>query len=142
MVLPDGGHILLTDGTTDVDVYIPAGPASKSSWAPTVISYPGSVTRGDSYTITGTQFNGLSQGAAYGDDVQTATNFPLVRLTNLSDGNVYYAPAKNFSTMGVATGSEVVSATFVPPISMESGLFSLEMVANGLASVPVFVNVI
>jgi hypothetical protein len=142
LVLPNGGHILFTDGTSDVEVYIPAGPAPKSSWLPTITSFPLSVTRGDSYTIQGTQFNGLSQGAAYGDDVQTATNFPLVRMTDTVTGFVYYARTSNFSTMGVATGSQVVSATFVPPTFMPPGLFTLEVVANGLASAPVFVSVV
>ncbi|MBZ5598607.1 MAG: hypothetical protein LAN83_09815 [Acidobacteriia bacterium] len=132
LVLPNGGHILFTDGTQDVEVYIPAGSA-KSAWKPTITSFPSSVTRGNSYTIKGTQFNGLTQGAAYGDDAQSATNFPLVRLTD-AVGNVYYAVTKNFSTMGVATGSKVVSATFIPPTSMPVGPATMVVVANGIES--------
>ena len=130
---------MLTDGTTDVEIYVPKG-APNSAWAPTITSVPSSVTRGKSYTIQGTQFNGMSQGAAYGDDAQSATNFPLVRMKD-STGHTYYAITKNFSTMGVATGSKIVSATFIPPATMAPGPATLEVVANGIASSSVSVNV-
>ncbi len=32
-------------------------------------------------------FRGVSQGAAYGDDAQSATNFPLALITNNASGN-------------------------------------------------------
>jgi hypothetical protein len=132
VVLPTGG-ILFTDGTPDVEIYTPAGSA-KSAWAPKITSAPTKITRGDSYTLKGTQFNGLSQGAAYGDDAQSATNFPLVRIRNTATGHEYYARTKSFSTMAVATGSETVSCVFVAPGSMETGPASLVVVANGIKS--------
>jgi hypothetical protein len=133
VVLPNGGHVLFTDGSSDVEVYIPAGSA-KSAWEPTITSCPpGTVTRGNSYTVKGTQFNGLSQGAAYGDDAQSATNFPLVRFT-MNNGNVYYGRTHGFSTMGVATGSKVVSAKVVPLQSMETGDATMVIVTNGIES--------
>jgi hypothetical protein len=46
-----------------------------------------------SFTITGTLFNGISEGASYGDDWQMNTNYPIVRLT--SGTNVYYARTFN-----------------------------------------------
>ena len=61
---------------------------------------------GQTYKITGTQFNGLGQAMSFGDEFQNATNYPLVRITNNSSGNVYYARTHNHSTMGVATGFE------------------------------------
>ncbi len=139
LVLPTG-HVLLTDGSSDVEVYVPAGSA-KSSWLPTITSAPSTVTRGNGYTVKGTQFNGLSQACAYGDDVQCATNYPLVRMTNTATGHVYYARTKSFSTMGVATGAAIVSCTFVPPTAMETGAATMEVVANGLASVAVSLTV-
>jgi hypothetical protein len=46
------------------------------------------LTRGtNNYTITGSMFRGVSQGASYGDDAQSATNFPLVMITNNASGN-------------------------------------------------------
>ena len=35
-----------------------------------------------SMLLTGTGLNGLDAGAAYGDDAQMDTNYPLVRLVN------------------------------------------------------------
>lgn len=47
LVLPNGGHVLFTDGSSDVEVYVPSGSA-KSSWLPTITSFPPIVTRGKS----------------------------------------------------------------------------------------------
>jgi hypothetical protein len=140
LVLPNGGHVLFTDGTKDVEVFIANGSA-KRSWAPQITSFPSEVTRGKAYTIEGTQFNGLTQGAAYGDDAQMATNFPLVRITHTANGHVHYARTKGFSTMGVATGSAIVSTKFIPPTNMAAGPATMVVVANGIASDPVSITV-
>ncbi|NOU08308.1 MAG: M48 family metalloprotease, partial [Hyphomicrobiaceae bacterium] len=42
-----------------------------------------------------------TEGAAYGDDWQMSTNYPLVRLTS-GGGTVYYARTFNWSSTGVA----------------------------------------
>ena len=97
--------------------------------------------RGKSYTIFGTQFNGLSQGAAYGDDFQDATNYPLVRIVNQASGHVFYTRTHNPSTMAVATGSKKVSTKFDVLANAESGLSQLFVVANGIPSSGYFVNV-
>jgi hypothetical protein len=134
LVLPNGGHVLFTDGSSDVEVYIPKGSA-KSSWAPTITSCPpATITRGTSYTFKGTQLNGLSQGAAYGDDAQSATNFPLVRFTMTSTGNIYYGRTHAFGSMGVQTGSTVVSAQVVPSTGMATGAATMVVVTNGIQS--------
>jgi hypothetical protein len=134
LVLPNGGHVLFTDGSSDVEVYIPKGSA-KSSWAPTITSCPpATVTRGTSYTFKGTQLNGLSQGAAYGDDAQSATNFPLVRFTMTSTGNIYYGRTHGFGSMGVQTGATVVSAQVTPLTSMATGAATMVVVTNGIQS--------
>jgi len=139
MVVLPTGKILFTDGTQDVEIYSPVGLA-QSSWAPTITSFPSTVTRGKTYTLKGTQFNGLSQGAAYGDDAQSATNFPLVRVRTNADGHVRFYPTKNFSS-GVATGSAIVSTQFVVPGDAETGAATLEVVTNGIASKSVKITV-
>jgi hypothetical protein len=135
MVLPTGQ--ILLGGT---EVYNPAG-TYQPAWAPTISSSPASVTRGSTYKISGTQFNGLSQANAFGDEYQTATNYPLVRITNNSTGHVFYARTHDHSTMGVATGSATVSTNFDVPSGMETGASSLVVVANGIPSQPVDVTV-
>jgi hypothetical protein len=47
------------------------------------------LTRGtNNYVLTGSMFKGVSAGAYYGNDAQMATNWPLVRITNNSNGHV------------------------------------------------------
>ncbi len=134
------GQILFTDGSQDMEIYTPKG-SYRSSWAPTITNFPGSVTRGNTYAISGTQFNGLSQGATYGDDAQMASNYPIVRITNDSSGHVFYARTHDHSTMAVATGSKTVSTNFDVPSGMETGSSHLEVVANGIPSTSVQVTV-
>lgn len=135
IVLPTGQ--VLVGGS---EVYIPAG-TYEQSWAPTITSVATSLNRGTTYKISGTQFNGLSQAAAFGDEFQTNTNYPLVRLTNNSTGHVFYAKTHNHSTMAVATGSAIVSTNFDVPSTMETGASTLEVVANGIPSLPANVTI-
>jgi hypothetical protein len=139
LVLPTG-QILFTDGSSDVEIYKSTGNPC-AGCAPTIMSVDGSLALGSvNNVIRGTQFNGLSQGGAYGDDAQAATNFPLVRITD-SSGAVVYCRTHNFSTMGVATGSKIVSAQFDVPSSVAPGSATLEVVANGIASAAVAVTI-
>ena len=72
--LPTGQILhLVSDGvnfaapmTIDVEVYTPNG-SPNPAWGPTILSVPSTLTRGGSFIIKGTQFNGLSAGANYGD---------------------------------------------------------------------------
>lgn len=138
LVLPSG-QIMATDFSSLPEFYTPAG-SPKSSWAPVISSAPSSVTVGSTYTISGTQFNGLSQGGYYGDDYQGATNYPLVRITNNSTSHVFYARTTNPSNSSVAPGDSV-SVSFTVAESTETGASSLVVVANGIASTPVSVTV-
>jgi len=139
LVLPSG-QILLTDGSTDVELYNPTGSANPA-WAPTISKVATTLTHGKSYLLTGTQLNGLSQGAAYGDDAQAATNYPLVRITNTASSHVFYARTHNHSSMGVATGAALVTTHFDVPAGIELGASKLQVVANGIASTAVAVTI-
>jgi hypothetical protein len=121
-------------------IYTPSG-SPNPAWAPTITTFPANVGPGATYSISGTQFNGLSQAVGYGDDYQAATNYPLVRITNNVTGHVFYARTHDHSTMAVATGSAVVSTNFDVPAVIELGPSSLVVVANGIASAPVSVMV-
>jgi len=88
LVLPTG-QILLTD-FFEVDIYTPTGTYDPS-WAPRIRKAPRPVSPGGSYIISGHKFNGLSQAAAFGDDAQSATNYPLVCITNRATGQVFTA---------------------------------------------------
>jgi hypothetical protein len=78
---------------------------------------------------------------SFGDEYENATNYPLVRITNANSGHVFYARTHDHSSMGVATGSTIVSTFFDVPKTMDKGASSLEVVANGIASMPISITV-
>ncbi|HEX4078484.1 MAG TPA: hypothetical protein VHX61_06380 [Rhizomicrobium sp.] len=136
MILPTGQ--ILINGS---EVYNSSG-TYQAAWQPTISTYPSSVTPGDTYQISGTQFNGLSQtGGGMGDEYQSSTNYPLVQITNNSTKHVFYAREHDPSTMGVATGSTTVSTSFDVPTTVETGASSLVVIANGIPSTPVSITV-
>jgi hypothetical protein len=142
LVLPTGQILYtLADGVNmDAEIYTAKG-TFKSSWAPAITTAPSSVTHGMTYNISGTQFNGLNHGAAYGDDAQMNSSYPLVRITNNATNHVFYARTHDPSTMGVATGKKIVSTNFDVPSGIETGASTLEVVANGIPSTGVAVTV-
>lgn len=142
MLLLPTGEVLLTNSSNDLEVYATStSVVGCSGCAPTITSSPANVTPGQTYSLSGTQLNGLSQASTYGDDAQMATNYPLVRITNTATGNVYYARTHDHSTMGVATGNATVSTSFDVPADAELGPSTLVVVANGIPSAPVNLGV-
>jgi hypothetical protein len=139
LVLPTG-QVLYTKQSSQVQVYTPSGSADPS-WMPTISAVPAVLAPGQTYQISGTQFNGLTQGAYYGDDQQSATNYPLVRLTNRATGHIVYARTHGHSSMGLATGAAAISTSFDVPASVELGSTDVEVVANGIASAKTTVSI-
>ncbi len=137
LVLPTG-EIIVTD-FFNVWIYQSAG-SPDPAWLPEITSAPATVHRNSSYKISGYNFNGFSLGAVYGDDVQAATNYPIVRLTNQSTGDVFYARTHDHSTMGIAYSGEASTTFDVSPKTV-NGLYSLQVIANGIASPAVTVSV-
>jgi hypothetical protein len=124
-------------------VYIPSDKRFQTAWRPTItnFAFTNNVNPGGKYQIFGTQFNGLSTANAFGDEFGVQTNFPLVRITNNATGDVKYARTHDFSTMAVATGSDTVSTWFDVPTNTETGDSTLEVVANGIPSLPMNITV-
>jgi hypothetical protein len=139
-VLLPTGQVLQTDFSNAVQIYTPTGTVN-TAYAP-VIGELSSTTLnpGGLYLVAGRQLNGLTQGAAYGDDFQSATNFPLVQITNTATGHVFYAKTSNFSTRSIAPAA-ISSAQFLVPIGIESGPSTLVVIANGVPSAGVAVTV-
>ena len=134
------GQLLFSDFSTDLEVFTPKG-TFKSAWEPKITSVPTTLTHGKSYVVKGTQFSGYTNGAAYGDDFQDSTNYALVRITNTASKHVVYAKTTNPSSFGVQTGSLVESTNFTVPASIETGASTLQVVTNGIPSVPTSVTV-
>ena len=88
---------------------------------------------GSTILLNGRMFNGASQNNAYGDDFQDATNYPLVRFTSTSNGNVYYARTHNHNTMAVGYVGPTYTSVDIPA-TIPSGRYNLQVVVNGIAS--------
>jgi hypothetical protein len=130
LVLPSG-QVLYTDGNeSTVWLYNPDS-SPNPAWAPTITSIK--PNGGNSYTLTGTQLNGLTEGAAYGDDAQMATNYPIIKLTD-SLGNVTFAKTTNWSSKWVATGNTPVTTDFTLPAGTAPGNYTLNVIADGVSS--------
>src|SRR5574337_633558 len=140
LLLPTG-QVLFANGTANVQVYTPTG-APDLMWKPNITSVPTILFRGATYTLYGRQINGLSQAVSYGDDATMATNYPIVRLRNNATGHVFYCRTFNHSTMGVNTGTVVHHTQFTLPANAELGASTITVIANGIASDPVAVEVI
>lgn len=138
LVLPTG-QILFTDFSNDIEVYTPAG-GPLPNWRSVVVYNPQVLAPGRTYALAGIRLAGMSQGAAYGDDAQANTNFPLVRITNLRTGHVFYSRTHDFSSVAVAS-DDISWTRFDVPAGQEPGLSQLQVVASGIASNPVTVLV-
>jgi uncharacterized protein (DUF3820 family) len=143
LVLPTGQVLLtaynqeLPPGPVDEVMLYSNGGAPQSTWRPTITNAPSTLARGGVYTISGTLFNGFTEGATYGDDAQMSTNYPLVRITNQTTHHVFYARTYNHSRMGiepVGNGSTVTTNFQVPRSFETSGSSTIEVVSNGIAS--------
>lgn len=128
--LPDG--TILFNDTSSLYVYTPDTPPLPAG-KPDIHSF--TFNSDGSLHFMGTLFNGLNQGAMYGDDAQQDSNYPLVKLTDGS-GNVTFGHTYNWSRTSVMTGNAVVSTDCNFPPDLSPGTYSLQVIANGIASTP------
>jgi hypothetical protein len=131
MVLPTG-EILFTGFPEIIEIYSPAG-TFREPWRPTIEEGPFRLVHGQTYQVYGRLFNGRSGGSAYGDDYQGATNYPLVRITNLATGHVFYCRTFNPDSI-TPTNNGRVHTNFTVPSDIELGDSQLEVVTNGIPS--------
>ncbi len=131
MILPNG-QIMFTDYTNDVEVWTATG-STYTGWNATLLPRNTIFHRGSTYRLEGFKLNGASQNNMYGDDYQTATNFPLVRLTNVASGHVFYAHTHGFSSMPVGFNGPGFLQVDIPS-GMETGSTNMQVVVNGIAS--------
>ncbi|HEX3998078.1 MAG TPA: choice-of-anchor D domain-containing protein [Pirellulales bacterium] len=127
--LPNG-QVLLANELGPMEVYTPVG-SPQTSWQPVItgIGFNG----GNTYTLTGTQLNGLDEGAVYGDDNAMDTNYPIVQLTSPT-GTIIYAETYDWSSTGVATGGLEESVKFTVPTTLTAGIYTVTESANGISS--------
>lgn len=135
LMLPTG-QVLLSVGDNQPWIYTPdSGP--NPSLAPVVnkVSYTG----GGTFNLLGRRVTGQSAGSAYGDDVESDENYPIVALKK---GNAtYYAKTFNWDTTDVGTGTTLINTSFCLNPGTPSGNYSLYLSAAGFRSLPVAVNI-
>jgi hypothetical protein len=146
LLLPDGDVMFCREGDSSFYAYHSDPATPQDSFRPLIQTCPATLTPGSTIQVSGLQFNGLSQAVAYGDDSQTATNYPLVRIVNKQSNHVRYCRTFNHTTldrngnmipsMGVATGAAVITTNVAIPADIELGDSSLFVVVNGIASQP------
>jgi hypothetical protein len=141
MLLLPTGQVMFANGTTNVEVYTPAG-SPDPVWKPSITGVPATLKRGLSYTLFGRQINGLSQAVSYGDDATMATNYPIVAIRNSGTGHVVYCRTFNHSTLAINTGTVIHHTQFTVPAGTEIGASTITVIANGIPSDPVRVNVV
>ena len=136
LLLPTG-EVLATNGSREVYLYQPdaASAAAAPGTAPEISDCPADVVPGPTaWPLTGLQLNGMSQAHSFGDDASNATNYPIVRVQHTASRRVVYCPTRDHSSMGVATGAEEVTTSFIVPLGSEVGPSRLSVIANGVAS--------
>jgi VCBS repeat-containing protein len=138
MLLLPNGQVFAPDGSALVQIYTSAGDPN-DAWRPTITIAPKSLKPGGTYTISGTQLNGLTEGAYYGDDYSSSTNYPIVRITNRASGHVFWGTTHDRDNLNIAPGAPVTTALDVPT-ALEPGTSDLVVIANGIPSAPVAVN--
>lgn len=132
MLMLPNGEVLYSDQGSQLYVYQTVGSALSVA-RPTItdVDWHGN----GNLLLRGLKFNGLNAGAAYGDDLQMDSNYPLTRFT--SGGNVSYGKTLNWSSTGVSTGGETVTTDSTLSTTVKSSpntAFSLSVVANGVPS--------
>ena len=127
--LPDGNVLYASQGAHQYYIYNPnANPLEEAKPKMNEIIQMNC----DSFYVTGTLFNGISEGASYGDDWQMNSNYPLIRIK--TDTSVTYLRTFNWSRTGVQTGELVDTTYFTIPKNFEAANYQIELVVNGVAS--------
>jgi len=92
-----------------------------------------SVTPKTSFTVTGTQLAGLTQGTNWGDESMNATNYPIFRIVNDATKVVSYAMVTNVSSTSIAPNAPA-TLDFTVDTTIQNGSSKLYVVASGVSS--------
>jgi Divergent InlB B-repeat domain/PASTA domain len=139
MLLLPTGQVLYNGWPAGLQIFTDPGLPSPA-WAPTITALPTNLATGVTYELAGRQLNGLSEGAAFGDDYQSSTDYPLVQITNDVTGDVAYARTSGMTNRSIAPGAQSCT-DFTLPGGIETGPSELRVIANGIPSMPAAVTV-
>lgn len=152
LLLPNGDIMFAREDDSSFFAYHQSAATPQAAFRPVIQNCPANITVGTTVQVSGFQFNGLSQAVAYGDDSETATNYPLVAITNNQSQHIRFCRTFNHTTvdangnvipsMGVATGmNNLITTNVVIPGDLEFGASSLVVIANGIASMAFAVTI-
>jgi hypothetical protein len=139
MLLPDG-KALYTQGAEQISTF-DSGSTEIEARRPSITDAPERVAPGATFELSGRRLNGASGSVGYGDDSSATISYPIVRLTDKSTGNVYYATTHDHSTMGLTTGKKHQSTQVTLPADLPPGKYEMQVVASGVASHPWSIHV-
>jgi hypothetical protein len=135
LILPTG-QLLFSDSSSQLWVYTSEDQANP--FLRPIITDVHYIGAGK-FRLKGLQLDGQSSGAAYGDDDQMDSNYPIVRMVD-SHGNVLYARTSNWSKIAVGEdGFETVD--FTPNPEVTPGNYVLFVSGAGISSFPFFVDI-
>jgi len=132
MLMLPSGQIMFTDFSNDVELWNSAG-SPYSGWSPTILLPNLTLTHGTTIVLNGFNFFGASQNNAYGDDFQDATNYPIVRFTNVASGAVVYGRTHDHSAMPVGYHGPCYTHLDIPS-NIQTGATNMQVIVNGIAS--------
>jgi hypothetical protein len=139
VALPNG-QVMVT-GAGQIEFYAYSGPTN-SRWVPVVESVSSNeLIPAKTYSLSGKQLAGLTQGSHWGDEQQNATNYGLVQITNKATNHISYARSFDFSNTSIGANAPS-SLKFTVDSSIENGPSSLRVIASGFASAPIDVSIL
>jgi Kelch motif len=151
LLLPNGDVLFCREDDNSFYAYHSESAQPEESFRPVIQNCPTSLAPGSTIQVSGLQFNGLSQANGYGDDFANATNYPLVYIVNNQTNHLRYCRTHDHTTvdsngnvvtsMGVATGSAVITTQVDIPGDIDPGDAQLFVVANGIPSQPFAVSI-
>jgi hypothetical protein len=143
LLLPTGQVLLTTEQSQVISIL--TDPAiigtPKPAWKPVITSFTPVMALSHHYKLSGRLINGLSQACCYGDDSQMGTNYPIAKFTNKTTSAVSYFRTFDFSSFAVASPN-IHDALVEIPASAAPGDYTLQVIANGIASDPVNVKLV
>jgi hypothetical protein len=108
---------------------------------PSISTFPSTVAKNTSYTLTGSRFKGYTQGDSGFCYYGSATNYPRVYLQFMDSGNHCYAGPSG-RLIDVSTSEYPIadwqnadtSISFTTPADLPAGYYLLTVVANAVPS--------
>jgi hypothetical protein len=131
LVLPSGD--ILVSGFTDGAMFLYDSLGKpQDSWRPAITSVSLIFSQ---YRLAGSQLNGLTTGADFGDDGKLATNYPIVGIHDENSGETRYVRSYGFGQMAPTPG---VRSDCWFKIPSDVGGTKVSVTANGVSTLQAF----